>query len=64
MKNDGNKLRFYTCQEKKTLPVGQPFTNAGVRGFSAYEKLILRDTDICAFRKAIIFRNANIGHVF
>jgi len=40
------------------LPGCHPFINAGVRGFSAYKKLILRDTDICAFRNAIT------GHVF
>ena len=59
-----NKLRFYTCKERETLPDGHPFINANVRGFSAYEKLILQDTDICAVIKAIIFRNANICHVF
>ena len=59
-----NRLRFETCQEREALPGGHSFLNAGVRGFPAYEKLILRDTDICAFRKAIVFRNVNIGHVF
>jgi hypothetical protein len=49
---------------REKLPGGHYFINAGVRDFSAYEKLFPRDTNICAYIKAIILRNAILGHVF